>query len=35
MDALQRLGLMLEITVKKPERVHAYRAGLAILNEGG
>jgi Fic family protein len=34
-DALQRLGIVQEITGKKRERVFAYRAYMDILNEGG
>ena len=34
-DALQRLGIVHEITGRKRERVFAYRAYLDILNEGG
>jgi len=34
-DALQRLGVVQEITGKKRERVFAYRAYMDILNEGG
>jgi Fic family protein len=33
-DALQRLGIVREITGRKRERVFAYSAYLAILNEG-
>ena len=33
-DALQRLGIVREITGRKRERVFAYHAYLAILNEG-
>jgi Fic family protein len=34
-DRLQRLGIVEEITKKRRGRVYAYKAYLAILNEGG
>ena len=34
-EALQRLGIVEEITKKRRGRVYAYKAYLAILNEGG